>query len=334
MVYDKKILESSDIWEYVFNSLPDLIAILDTNHNVIRINKAMAERLGVSPDEGVGLQCYQVVHHTNAPIDACPHSKLLKDGLEHTGEVQEDNLGGYFLVTASPIFDSDGNLLGCVHIARDITDRRQMEEKLKKALEDKEMLISEVHHRVKNNLMMISSLLNIQSTYIQDQEIKDIFLESQIRAKSMALIHNKLYQTGNVKRIDFSEYLRSLATEIMHSCNIRNKVDLKLDIQKGTLDVDKAIPLGLIITEIMVNSFKHAFVDDGGEINITLSKTGDLFELTISDNGIGIPEDFDFRTQGNMGMTLINGLIDQIEGNIVLVKHRGTKFIIQFHDNI
>lgn len=331
--YDKKILESEDIWKYVFDALPDLIAILDNNHKVVKINKAMANRLGVSPEEGVGLNCYEVVHHTDSPILNCPHSKLIEDGTEHTEEVQEDNLGGYFLVTASPILDTAGKVLGSVHIARDITQRREMEKKLEKALEDKEILMKEIHHRVKNNLMMISSLLNIQSHYIKDQEVKDIFAESQNRANSMALLHQELYESGDMNDIELSEYLRSLSTEIMHSYNSKNKsVDLTLDLEQGTIDVDRAIPIGLIATETIINSFKHAFPEGNGKILIKFFKENDSFVLIISDNGVGFPENLDFRSQGNMGMMLINGLINQIDGSIDMKRENGTTFIIKFKD--
>jgi PAS domain S-box-containing protein len=331
--YDKKILESEDIWKYVFDALPDLIAILDNNHKVVKINKAMANRLGVSPEEGVGLNCYEVVHHTDSPILNCPHSKLIEDGTEHTEEVQEDNLGGYFLVTASPILDAEGKVLGSVHIARDITQRREMEKKLEKALEDKEILMKEIHHRVKNNLMMISSLLNIQSHYIKDQEVKDIFAESQNRANSMALLHQELYESGDMNDIELSEYLRSLSTEIMHSYNSKNKsVDLTLDLEQGTIDVDRAIPIGLIATETIINSFKHAFPEGNGKILIKFYKENDSFVLIISDNGVGFPENLDFRSQGNMGMMLINGLINQIDGSIDMKRENGTTFIIKFKD--
>jgi PAS domain S-box-containing protein len=331
MDYDAKILDSPDIWKHVFDALPDLIAILDRNHMVVKINKAMAERLGVSPDEGVGLHCYEVVHHTDAPIMGCPHSKLLKDGLEHTSEVQEDNLGGYFLVTVSPIMNSEGEVLGSVHIARDITDRRKMEQKLQKALDDKDVLLKEIHHRVKNNLMMISSLLNIQSRYIKDEDMKDILQESRNRAKSMALIHQKLYQTDDVNNIGFSEYLRNLATEIMHSYTSKNiRVELNLDLEPNLIDVDRAIPLGLIATELIINSFKHAFPQGTGEIFVRFYKEDDHFLLIIQDDGVGFPPEFDFRTQGNMGMNLVNALTDQIDGYIDMKRENGTKFILKF----
>lgn len=333
MHYDHTILESPDIWKYVFDALPDLIAILDREHRVVKINKAMAERLGVSQDQGSGLHCYEVVHHTDAPIVGCPHHKLLQDGLEHTSEVQEENIGGYFLVTASPIKSPDGAVLGSVHIARDITERRQMEEELKKTLDEKEMLIKEIHHRVKNNLMMISSLLNIQSRYIKDQDAKEIFQESQNRAKSMALIHQRLYQTGNVKEINFSEYLKNLTTEIMHSYNSSSlQVELKLNLDDLEIDVDRAIPLGLIVTEIIINSFKHAFSHGKGIISVEFHKKNSLFELTVADDGIGFPEDIDFRNQGNMGLMMVNALTDQIDGSIDMERENGTKFIIEFED--
>ena len=333
--YDKQILESEDVWKYVFDALPDLIAILDNSHKVVKINKAMANRLGVSPEEGVGLNCYEVVHCTDSPILNCPHSKLIEDGSEHTEEVQEDNLGGYFLVTASPIRDVDGAVLGSVHIARDITQRREMEKKLEKALEDKEILMKEIHHRVKNNLMMISSLLNIQSHYIKDQKVKDIFTESQNRANSMALLHQELYESGDMKEIELSEYLRSLSTDIMHSYNSKdNSVDLTLDLEQGTIDVDRAIPIGLIATETIINSFKHAFPNGNGKILVKFYKEDDSFVLIISDNGVGFPENLDFRSQGNMGMMLINGLINQIDGSIDMRREEGTKFIIKFKDEL
>jgi hypothetical protein len=143
----------------------------------------MAEVLSTSPESCVGLTCYEVVHGTDAPFSNCPHEKMIRDGLEHTEEVNEANLGGYFLVTASPIKDSTGKLLGSVHIARNITERKIMEDRIKKSLEEREMLIKETHHRVKNNLMVISSILSLQVHYIKDKETQGIFRDSQNRER-------------------------------------------------------------------------------------------------------------------------------------------------------
>ncbi len=193
----KTLLGSERGWELTFDAIPDLITVLDIDHRVVKVNRAMAERLKKSPDECTGITCYQVVHGCDNPPVNCPHEKLLKDGLEHISEIEEKNLGGYFIVTASPIKDNNGNILGSIHIAHDITKRKEIELKLEKALEEKDTLMKEIYHRTKNNLMVISSLLSLQSRYIKDEDTQNIFKESQNRAKSMALIHEKLYRSGD-----------------------------------------------------------------------------------------------------------------------------------------
>lgn len=134
------LLRSEKNWELTFDAIPDLIAILDSKHRIIRVNKSMAEKLHRSAEDCIGSICYEVVHNTNKPPENCPHLKLLQDGLEHTSELKEENIGGYFIVTASPIHDNEGNVLGSVHIAHDITHRKEMEDQLKKTLKEKETL--------------------------------------------------------------------------------------------------------------------------------------------------------------------------------------------------
>ena len=165
----------------------------------------------------MGLVCYEVVHECDKPPENCPHEKLLKDGFEHISEVEEKNLGGYFIVTASPIKDKDGNVLGSIHIAHDITKRKEMERKLEKTLKEKDFLMKEIYHRTKNNLMIISSLLNLQSTYIKDEHTRDIFKESQSRAKSMALIHEKLYRSEDLEHLDLTEFIETLSNDLYHT---------------------------------------------------------------------------------------------------------------------
>ncbi len=295
----------------------------------------MAEKLHRSPEGCIGNICYEVVHNTDKPPKNCPHLKLLQDGQEHTSELKEENIGGYFIVTASPIQDNEGNVLGSIHIAHNITQRKEMEDQLKKTLKEKEMLIKEIHHRVKNNLTIISSLLSLQSRYIQDENALEMFRKSQNRAKSMALIHEKLYASQDLKRINFKEYMESLASDLYHTYteDIR-LIKLIMDLDDIMLDVETSIPLGLILNELLTNSLRHAFPDGkSGEIHIELHSTEeDEFKLIISDNGIGFPENLDFKNTESLGMRLVNNLTEQISGEIELDRTVETKFIITFKD--
>lgn len=184
-----------------------------------------------------------IVNNSETPPENCPHNMLLKDGLEHSSEVAEENLGGYFVVTASPI--NDGNILGSIHIAHDITHRKEMEDKLEKALEEKDTMMKEIYPRVKNNLMVISSLLNLQSSYINDKDTQDIFKESENKAKSMALIHENLYRAGDLKHLNFSEYIEKLSKDLYHTYTLdKSLVKLVLNIEVIKLDIGTSIPLG------------------------------------------------------------------------------------------
>ena len=330
----KTLLGSEKGWELTFDAIPDLIAILDRDHRVVKVNRAMAEKLMKSPDACIGIPCYQVVHQSKTPPENCPHKELLIDGFEHTSEVDEKNLGGYFVVTASPIKDDDGAVIGSIHIAHDITKRKEMEEKLEKALEEKDVLIKETYHRVKNNLMVISSLLNLQSRYIKDKDTKNIFKESQNRAKSMAMIHENLYRSEDLKNLNFTEYIENLSNDLYQTYSMdKSLVKLVLNLENVTLDVETSIPLGLILNELLTNSLKHAFPEGaGGMIKVELKKHNGGYKLSVSDNGKGFPQDIDYRNTDTLGMLIVNSLTDQIDGEIYLDRNKGTKFTVMFKE--
>jgi PAS domain S-box-containing protein len=335
LIIEKSILGSDKGWELIFDAIPDLIAILDTDHKIVKVNRAMADKISKSPSTLMGTICYHAVHNSEKPPANCPHAQLLKDGLEHSSEIYEENLGGYFIVTASPISDDDGKIIGSIHIAHDITKRKEIEEKLEKTLQEKDILMKEIYHRVKNNLMVISSLLSLQSRYIKDKDTKEIFRESQNRAKSMALIHEKLYKSEDLKHINFTEYLQNLSNDLYNTYTTdKNLVKLVLDVDNIILDVEISIPLGLILNELLTNSLKHAFPDGrNGEIKVELHLKDDgRYYLSVEDNGIGIPKDLNLKKTGTLGMQIINSLTEQINGEIILDSNMGTKFSIFFKD--
>ncbi|MBI2875544.1 MAG: sensor histidine kinase [Candidatus Tectomicrobia bacterium] len=189
----------------------------------------------------------------------------------------------------------------------------------------------EIHHRVKNNLQIVSSLLSLQSRSIQDKQAREIFQESQNRVKSMALVHEKLYQSQELSRIDFAKYIETLATNLFRSYGANSdRIHLKIDADHLLLDADVAIPCGLIINELVSNSLKHAFpAGKGGEIRIALcSKSDDELALGVKDNGVGFPKDLDFRNTKSLGLRLVGILTDQVGGAVELCRDDGTEFKI------
>ncbi len=237
--------------------------------------------------------------------------------------------------TLTPILNEQGQLKNIVVIDTDITLRKHMEEQIREALEEKGLLLREIHHRVKNNLQIIISLFNLQTSYVTDQNAYKALKEGQDRIKSMALIHERFYQSDGLSKIDFDDYIRRLSENLMRSFKISNeKISLNIHAEKISLDIDTAVPCGLVINEIVSNSLKHAFNEaTHGEINIELNQTEtDRFRLVISDNGVGMEEGFSIDTSDSLGIQLIQALTDQLEGKMEIETSpgHGVKYIINF----
>jgi PAS domain S-box-containing protein len=213
--------------------------------------------------------------------------------------------------------------------------QKQSEEQIKSSLGEKEVLLREVHHRVKNNLQVISSLLSLQSSSNKDLQQNGVFKESQDRIKAMAFVHEKLYQSKTLDGIDFHGYLKTLTTNLVHSYSTDSKrFKIKMDIENVSMKVDTAIPSGLIINELITNSMKHAFTENGGgEIRIDFHKEKDgKYILSISDNGVGLPENFDMEDSESLGLNLVKMLVEQLEGTISIDSSDGARFDIQLSD--
>ena len=213
----------------------------------------------------------------------------------------------------------------------DIAPRKQAEERLTRSLREKEVLLKEVHHRVKNNMQVIISLLNLQAKGITDNTVRALFEESQNRVRSMALIHEGLYQSEDLAFIDFKEYLQRLIAGIAETQH-RREVTLVVDMESLTLDVNQGVPCGLIVNELVSNSFKHAFPDGReGVIRLGIGKNSEGNNvLTVEDNGIGFPAEVDFRNTSSLGLQLVNALTGQLNGTVELLKREGTRFSITF----
>ena len=332
---EETLKNSERMYRNIFENVQDIFYQTDLKGNIIEISPSIERYSGYKPVE--------LINKTVETFYLNPEDRtyLIKE-IEKKGEVADyeiilktkNNNLLYVSTNAHLLFDSYKNPIGIEGSLRDITERKNIEIQLKNSLTEKEMLLKEIHHRVKNNLMIISSLLNLQSGYIKDKESQNIFKESENRARSMALIHERLYQSTDLKRIDFGDYITSLATELFHTyVDDRNFIELKINVEDILLDINTSIPLGLIVNELITNSLKHAFPNGmKGKINIDFYLKNDHYKFAVKDDGIGFPEDIDFQNTNSLGLQIVNSLTEQIDGEIKLNKSNGTEFKITFKE--
>lgn len=337
---DKKmelqVQESEEKFREVFNNANDAIFLHPINRDgspgkFTEVNDVACQRLRYPREELLQMSPYDIDNETTREKIPFFMEKIHADGIATFEAVQITRDGKEIPVEmSSHLFNLRGEKM-ILSIARDITRRKEQEAQLRKSLEEKEMLLKEIHHRVKNNLMVISSLLNLQSRYIKDKAALEVFRESQRRARSMALIHKMLYQSTDLKCIDFGDYIETLTEELFRTYVTGDNIHLNLDVGKTLLDINTAVPLGLIVNELISNSLKHAFPDNGqGEIMVKFNKVGDEFHFMVADTGVGLPRDLDIEHTRSLGMRLVNALVGQMNGTIELERENGTCFLIKF----
>ncbi|MBD1807576.1 PAS domain S-box protein [Microcoleus sp. FACHB-SPT15] len=248
----------------------------------------------------------------------------------------------WFSMTMFPQRDETTDSWVVTSVETDISDRKLVEEQLEASLREKEVLLKEVHHRVKNNLQVVSSLLDLQSQRIQEPQVLEMFQNSQSRVRSMALIHEKLYQSKSLSRVNFADYIESLAMHLIQNYAVDpDRISLQLNLEPILLNLDTAIPCGLILNELVSNALKHGFPGNtGGTIWIGLCSVGtsvscdggDDFELVIGNNGVKLPELPDFSRAKSLGLQLVRVLIQQLEGQIEVSQSQGTEFKLRFRE--
>lgn len=237
--------------------------------------------------------------------------------------------------TDRPIYDNDGSVSELQSVGRDINDRYLMEQSLQKSLAEKEALLREIHHRVKNNLQIVTSLLKLQAATVKDPEARAIFVDSQNRINSMALIHEKLYRSPDLAQINFGAYMEDLMIHLARTLGAESRnIKLRLDIPDIQLGVNTAIPCGLIINELVTNARKHAFsAQPGGEIIISMQREADgSYRLTVQDDGSGLPDELDITQSDGLGLQLVQALVAQLQGEFLQLPGRGAGISITFSD--
>jgi PAS domain S-box-containing protein len=348
----EELQESEEKYRNIVETANEGIGIIDNEFKITYANKRMADMLGYTLEEGIGRPIWDFLsEESKATVKLNIEKKL--SGIDDSYELKllhKDGFPVWASLNSKSLFDKHGRFLGSVSMLTNITKRKEAE----KALVEIEIARKkEIHHRIKNNLQVISSLLDLQADKfrnrknIKDAEVLEAFRESQDRVISMALIHEELYRDGGLEKLNFTQYVQELSENLFNTYTIgNNNISLKKDFEGDTFfDMDVAVPLGMLINELISNSFKHAFKDrDEGEIQIRLRKENyrenfdntseslksTTFALTVSDNGVGIPENLEIAELDSLGLQLVFSLVNQLDGKLEINKKNGTEFIIKF----
>jgi PAS domain S-box-containing protein len=331
-----ELKKSREGYKTIFENTGTAMLLLDKNMNILLANTHFKEIFNLNEEnknennnlkdlmakkDHTKLQDYQLNLESNVNDFKNYEFHLINK----EGEIRD------FYATFSFMKGADEVLISLI----DITEHKKTGNKIKESLKEKEILLREIHHRVKNNLQIISVLLSLQSEEIDDPEILEKYKESENRIHSMALIHERMYQSKDLSSIDFADYVQNLIADIAYAYGFDgSSLDITMDLNNYNMSIETVMPLGLIINELVSNSLKYAFQNKSSKkINIILEKLdNDQFKLEISDNGMGFPENIDFKNTSSLGLQLVNELVQQIDGEMELFNEKGTKFIINFHE--
>lgn len=319
------------------DTAPVMVWMAGPDTHITFINKRWLEFTGRTVQEEIGDNWFTGIHHDD--LDRCRTSYLEAFKSEqpffleyrlrrHDGEYR------WIMDTGVPLFDESGRFGGYIGTCMDLTERKDMEDQLRRMLKEKESLLREVHHRVKNNLQVISSLLNLQSASIKDPLVNQLFRECQVRITSIALLHETLHRSSDLSRIKMGDYIRTLTGHLFRSYGVDpNVIVLELNVDDVEFDIDTGLTCGLIIDELVSNCLKHAFVDDGGgKVHIDLLDHMDgTFTLCVSDDGVGIPKDGVLNNPDSLGLELVSLLAEKLDGSTELKSGAGTEWQIRFH---
>jgi PAS domain S-box-containing protein len=332
---EMKIIESEKRYRELFINLSDAIIIVNEDNDILEMNPAAANLFGLQLKKERIINLYDFIEKKDIKKTKAKSIELRQKGEVKGLEINiiDAKARKKTVELSSNAVYIDGVFKGSRDILRDITDKKIINDELRNSLKQKEVLLKEVHHRVKNNLQVISSILNLQSSYVEDEKTLNILQESQNRVKSMSFIHENLYRTKDFNKIDFPEYIENLTKSMIHSYQYsENNISLVLDLDDVLLSIDISIPCGLIINELLSNALKYAFPNNKtGTIFIGLKKESNKkIQIIFEDNGVGYTKGLDSENEGSLGMLLVRTLIEQIDGKIELLKHKGTKYLITF----
>jgi len=334
---EETLRESEERFRALIESTSDWIWEVDENAVYTYASPKIKELLGYEPEEIIGKTPFDLMTPENvkrvaAEFGAITEAQKPFDRLENEN-LQKDGQKLVLETSGVPIFDTNGNFRGYHGIDRDITERKRAEEQIKASLKEKEILLREIHHRVKNNLQVVSSLLNLQARAAKDENTGAILRESRDRINTMALIHTKLYESGNLSEINMKGFVEGLIRQLFLGYQVPDtKIVPVVHVADCTLPISIAVPFGLVVNELLTNAFKHAFVNRAeGKIEVSLCASEQSISMTVRDDGVGLPEGFDINTTKTLGLHLVKILVeDQLQGKLEVVSDKDATFKVEF----
>jgi PAS domain S-box-containing protein len=336
---ENELMENKERFKLMADASPAIIWMTDENNNLIYMNDKSID-FGCSLDKNLQ---HEVLLQQIHPDDKSKFDQTFSDALKKKEpfslEIRIKNPDSeykWIFNSAAPCFLNGGEFAGYVFLGIDITERKKIRKEIEKSLKEKELLLKEIHHRVKNNLQIILSILSLQKNYITDQPVKDVLNACRNRALSVALIHEQLYRSKDFLRIDFDYYIKVLVNNLLNTYRNSEKIDLNLDVDQINLDVGTSINLGLILNELLTNSLKYAFGGkETGKINISLKYNDEenKIVLKVSDNGLGLPKDFNVNNLNSLGLGIVGSLAEQSGGEFKIINNGKTEFQVVMYSH-
>jgi len=333
---EEALREAEEQFRTIVETAPSFLMITDAGGINTYVSPNCEEFTGYTEEELLGSGRWWV-HEDDTPKAKALFERTFKDGVggrdfEYKAVKKNGELW-YASSSWEPLRDREGQFLGIVFQTIDVTERKRAEDEIKAALKEKEALLQETHHRVKNNLQVVSSLLSMQARAAKDEDTVDILTESRNRIDAMALIHTQLYESGNLSAIKMKGFVDKMVRQMFQSYPVRDmKLTPIVNVAEYPIPVSIAVPVGLIFNELISNTFKHAFVNrKEGKIEVSLCASEKSISMTVRDDGVGLPEGFDINTTTTLGLHLVKILAeDQLRGKLEVVSDEGASFKIEF----
>ena len=336
----KEIEKSKKKFKTIFENAAEAMILFDRYGTILEANDKIEEISGFRKEELIGHKFMKLL--PKVKIEYLKALKAFKDiisgnELKQVEWTIKNKAGKEIVFMAHPsVLRTENRIDGLVMIIEDVTDRKRVENTLRTSLEEKEVLLREIHHRVKNNLQIISSLLSLQCIQLDDDETVDVLRECQGRVRTMAMIHENLYQSKDINHINFGNFVKKLLSDIFYSYRVDPRsIKLTTNVENVDIGIETAMPCGLIINELATNSIKHAFPNGTGNISVELTSSGlnnDSFILIFDDDGIGLPENLTPENTKKLGLMVVNTLSNQLNAEMEIDRSNGTRFIFNFSE--